>query len=111
MLLSVDAMEAGENGQLVFSATLSEDEFSLTAIESVYGAYGSDRQDQVFLSACPGSRLETDFHDPVSAARDWLSRWSELSRTGRVSFSDECDESGWEDVEDLSPSWDDLGRT
>jgi hypothetical protein len=107
MLISVDAMEASENGQLIFSATLSEDEFSLTSIESVYGDYGSDRQGQVFLSAFVGSHLETDFDDPVSAAHDWLSRWAELARTGRVSFSDECDESGWDDVEDLSPNWDD----
>ena len=110
MLLSVDAMEAGENGQLIFSATLSEDEFSLTAIESVYGAYGSDRHSTVYLATAPGADLETDFDAPVSAAYEWLSRWSELSRTGRVSFSDECDESGWDDVEDLSPNWDDLRK-
>lgn len=109
MLLSVDAMEASEHGQLIFSAKLSEHEFALTAIESSYGPHGSDRQSQVFLAAFPRSHLETDFYDPVIAAHDWLNKWENLARKGRVSFSDEFDESGWHDEEDLSPSWDDLG--
>ncbi|MCR9293455.1 MAG: hypothetical protein NXI32_12095 [bacterium] len=108
MLLSVDATEAGEHGQLIFSATLTEDEFALTSIESSYGPYGSDRQSQVFLAAFPGSHLETDFEDPLIAAHEWLNRWAQLTREGRVSFSDEFDESGWYDVDNLSPSWDDL---
>jgi len=109
MLLSVDAYERSEQGQLIFYAKLSEDEFTLEAIESFYGPNGSDRQSQVFLAAFTGSHLETDFDDPVIAAHDWLNKWAELARTGHVSFADEFDESGWCDEDDLSPSWNDLG--
>ena len=108
MLMSIDAHSKGEYGQLIVYATLSEDEFKLGAIESFYGPHGSDRQSTVYLATAPGADLETDFNDPVSAAYEWLNRWEELARTGSVSFSDEADESGWHDVDDLSPSWDDL---
>lgn len=110
MLLSVDAHERSEYGQLIVYAKLSEDEFTLKTTESFYGPYGSDRHSEVYLAAFPGSHLETDFYCPVSAANDWLNRWEGLARTGSVGFSDEFDGSGWHDVDDLSPSWDDLGR-
>jgi hypothetical protein len=109
MLISVEARDVSEHGQINFIATLGEHEFSLTSIESIYGEYGSDHQSQVFLSAYHGSHLNTDFYCSVSAAHDWLNRWSDLTRNGRVSFSDEFDESGWYDEDDIYPTWDDLG--
>lgn len=109
MLMTVGAREVSEHGQINFIATLGEHEFSLTSIESIYGQYGSDRQSQVFLAAFLGSRLETDFYCPVIAASDWLNRWSELARNGRFSFSDEFDDTGWHDDDDIYPTWDDLG--
>ena len=109
MLMSVGAREVSEHGQINFIATLGEHEFLLKSIESIYGEYGSDRQSQVFLSAYPGSHLTTDFYCPISAAHDWLNRWSELALKGTFSFSDEFDDSGWYDEDDIYPTWDDLG--
>jgi hypothetical protein len=110
MIIEVDAAESSDDGQVIFSASLSEREFSLTAIESIYGPFGSDRQSQNFLTASPGSSLRTDFNDPVDAAREWLLQWTQIAGTGRVRISDNADESGWQDEEELSPSWDDLSH-
>ena len=108
MSLDIAAVDSSEDGQVIFASTLGEHEFSLTATESIYGPYGSDRQSQNFLSASPGSSLRTDFNDPVDAARVWLQRWAGLVETGQILISDNADETNWRDEEALSPSWDDL---
>lgn len=108
MILDVDAAESSDDGQVIFSASLGEHEFSLTSTESIYGPFGSDRQSRDFLSASPGSSLRSDLGDPVDAAREWLLQWTQTAEAGRIRISDNADESGWSDEEDLSPSWDDL---